>query len=196
MPLETICHGPRVRGSGWTRSTRSEGGTSNQILIAVAILISHPLLAQTPRLEVIQAMLQRPNDPWPRGKGHVVLAVPGCLEAGKGYHEPGAGFSPSFGSFGVSIWITDKDGKIQTTSDSIPLEDIRQDLVWKRNRELPAIQTETPHYRAFWSFAGNGRWQLDLSVQTNATRAFLLVRSVGPAGGPVRLLDWSNKQLR
>src|SRR6266536_833466 len=137
MPRKTFRHPPRVRGSGWSRSRRSEAGTPNPILIAVAILISQSLLAQTPRLEVIHAMLQRPNDPWPRGKGHVVLAVPGCLEANKGYHEPGAGFSPSFGSFGVSIWITDKDGKIETTSDRISLEDIRQELVWKRNRELP-----------------------------------------------------------
>src|SRR5437016_2431682 len=102
-----------------------------RLFAAAAVVLSQSLLAQTPRLEVIHAMLQRPDDPWPRGKGHVLLAVPGCLEANKGYHEPGAGFSPSFGSFGVSIWITDNDGKIETTSDSIPLEDIRQYLVWK-----------------------------------------------------------------
>src|ERR1043166_8151301 len=56
-----------------------------------ALSISHSLLAQSPRLDVIHAMLERPNDPWPRGKGHVVLAVPGCSEASKGYHEPGGG---------------------------------------------------------------------------------------------------------
>ena len=160
-------------------------------------LFSLPLLAQSPRLEVIKGMLQRPNDPWPRGKGHAVLAVPGCLEANKGYHEPGGSFSPSFGSFGVSIWITGDDGKIQATSDTMPIEEIQQKLLWQRNRELPAIQTETRHYRALWSFAGEGRWQLHLHVNTNAgTRAFLLLRSAGPAGGPVRLLDWSNRQLR
>jgi len=160
-------------------------------------LISQSLLAQSPRLEVIQAMLQRPNDPWPRGKGHVVLAVPGCSEASKAYHEPGGSFSPGFGSLGVSIWITDNDGKIQATSDNIPLDDIHQQMVWQRNRELPAIETGTPHYRALWSFVGDGRWQLSLSVNTNAdTKAFLVVRSAGPAGGPVRLLDWHNQQLR
>ncbi len=142
-------------------------------------------------------MLQRPNDPWPRGKGHVVLAVPGCPEASKGYHEPGGSFSPGFGSFGVSIWITDKGGKIEATSDSLPLDDVHQQLVWQRNRLLPAIQAETAHYRALWSFIGNGRWRLDLSLNTNAeTRASLLIRSVGPAAGPIQLLDWHNKQLR
>jgi hypothetical protein len=162
-----------------------------------ALSISHSLLAQSPRLDVIHAMLERPNDPWPRGKGHVVLAVPGCSEASKGYHEPGGGFSPEFGSFGVSIWMTDRDGKIQAASDTIPIEDIHQQLVWQKGRPLPAIQSDTPHFRALWSFAGDGRWQLRLSVNTNAdTKAFVVVRSVGPAGGPVRLLDWHNQQLR
>src|SRR6185295_13106150 len=104
------------------------------LFVLATVLISQSLLAQSPRLEVIQAMLQRPNDPWPRGKGHVLLAVPGCSEASKGYHEPGGSFSPGFGSLGVSIWITDHDGKIQATSDSIPLDDVRQQLVWQRNR--------------------------------------------------------------
>src|SRR6185295_13033090 len=94
------------------------------LFVLGTVLISQSLLAQSPRLEVIQAMLQRPNDPWPRGKGHVLLAVPGCSEANKGYHEPGGSFSPGFGSFGVSIWVTDIDGKIVATSDSLPLDEI------------------------------------------------------------------------
>src|SRR2546426_2422422 len=80
-------------------------------LFALAtVLIAQSLFAQSPRLELIQAMLQRPNDPWPRGKGHVVLAVPGCSGASKGYHEPGGSFSPGFGSLGISILITDSEG--------------------------------------------------------------------------------------
>lgn len=31
----------------------------------------------------------RPQDPWPRGEGHVVLARPGTPEAEKSWHEPG-----------------------------------------------------------------------------------------------------------
>jgi len=167
------------------------------LFVLATVLISQPLFAQSPRLDVIQAMLQRPNDPWPRGKGHVVLAVPGCSEANKGYHEPGGSFSPGFGSFGVSIWVTDNAGKIVATSDSLPFDEIDQKLVWLTNRTLPAIQTETPYYRARWVFAGDGRWQLDLNLQTEGDkRVFLAVRSVGPAGGPVNLLDWHNQQLR
>src|SRR5437870_5820937 len=106
---------------------RSRRGRAEFFALAT-VLISQSLFAQSPRLEVIQAMLQRPNDPWPRGKGHVVLAVPGCSEASKGYHEPGGSFSPSFGSFGVSIWVADNDGKIVATSDSLPPDEIDQKL--------------------------------------------------------------------
>src|SRR5207237_815796 len=100
------------------------------LFAAAAVVLSQSLSAQSPRLEVIHAMLQRPNDPWPGGKGHVVLAVPGCAEASKGYHEPGGSFSPSFGSFGVSIWVTDSAGKIVATSDNLPFDEIQQRLVW------------------------------------------------------------------
>jgi hypothetical protein len=178
-----------------TRATSA--ATGFRLLALGTVLISQLLIAQSPRLESIQAMLLRPDDPWPRGKGHVVLAVPGCSEASKGYHEPGGSFSPGFGSFGVSVWITGIDGRIQATSDSIPLDDIRQQLVWQQKRELPSIQTETPYYHALWSFVGEGRWRLDLSVHINAgMKAFVVVRSVGPAGGPVRILDWHDQQLR
>src|SRR5205809_5321984 len=111
-----------------------------ELFALATVLISRSLFAQSPRLEVIQAMLQRPNDPWPRGKGHVVLAVPGCSEASKGYHEPGGSFSPSFGSFGVSIWVADNDGKIVATGDSLPPDEIDQDLARLTNRKLRAIQ--------------------------------------------------------
>jgi hypothetical protein len=168
------------------------------LLMAVAAILPSGLLeAQSPRLELIHAMLQRPDDPWPRGKGHVVLALPGCPEASKGYHEPGGSFSPSFGSFGVSIWITDNAGKILATGDSLPPDEIQQQLVWLTNRKLPAIQTETPYYRARWSFAGDSRWQLDLNLPSASDKkCFVVIRSVGPAGGPVRLLDWHDQQLR
>ena len=66
----------------------------------------------TPRQEVLEAQRARPADPWPRGLGHVVLAVPGSLEAQKAYHEPGGSFSPEFRSFGVSFCITDPQGVI------------------------------------------------------------------------------------
>ena len=79
-----------------------------------ALLLMTAVLAQipTPRQEVLAEMETRPGDPWPRGIGHVLLAVPGSIEKQKAYHEPGGSFSPEVGSFGVSIWITDPKGAI------------------------------------------------------------------------------------
>jgi hypothetical protein len=70
-------------------------------------------VAQTPtaRQQVLEAEERaRPTGPWPRGRRHVVLALPGSSEKAKGYHEPGGSFSSEFGSFGVSSWITDLQG--------------------------------------------------------------------------------------
>jgi hypothetical protein len=82
---------------------------------------------------VREAMRQRPDDPWPRGQGHVVLATPGSSEDLKAYHEPGGGFSPAFASFGVSIWIGDAQGKLLATSDSLPLENLKQEFIWPKD---------------------------------------------------------------
>jgi len=143
---------------------------------------------------VLEAMKERPDDPWPRGQGHVILGVPGSSEEDKAYHEPGGSFSPAFASFGVSLWVLDARGEIVATSDSIPLEQVLQQLVWPREKDLPGIQTETPYYSATWSAAGAGRWHLSLRIKTPLSLA-LLVRSVGPASGPLRSLDWDGKRL-
>ena len=156
--------------------------------------------AETPRQSVAQAMILRPNDPWPRGKGHVVLAAPGSREEFKAYHEPGGSFSPAFGSFGVSLWVTDSKDRLITTSGALPLEQIEQRLVWPerplwpKRLDVPGVETKTPHYDALWSFAGEGRWQLRLRAKgTNSV--WLVVRSVGPAGAPMTSLHWLTDKL-
>jgi len=53
------------------------------------------------RLKVTEEIAMRPQDPWPRGMGHVVLAMPGTIETVKGYHELGGNFSPAPESFGM-----------------------------------------------------------------------------------------------
>jgi len=147
------------------------------------------------RLSVINAMKQRPKDPWPRGNGHVVLAIPGSREDFKAYHEPGGSFSPAFGSFGVSFWVTDDKDRLITTSDAIPMDRVEQELVWPdqpvwpRLPDIPGVRTRTPHYEVEWSLAEAGRWRLRLRPKgTNTT--WLVVRSVGPAGAPMTSLHW------
>ena len=151
-----------------------------------------------PRHEVQVQMQQRPTDPWPRGTEHVVLAAPGSREVNKAYHELGGSFSPSVGSFGVSLWLTDSQGNLETTSDSIPPSEIRQHLSGVDSREIPGILTETKEYQSLWSSTEPGRWTLNLKkTQTNTnTKPMVVIRSVGPAGGPIRSLDWNGQRLR
>jgi hypothetical protein len=151
---------------------------------------------KTARQIVLEAMAARPTDPWPRGDGHVVLAMPGCVDLRKAYHEPGGSFSPGLGTFGISIWVVDVRGSIRTTSDQIPMGQFKQQWVWQNEREIPGIQTDTPDYQAYWHGSGNGRWLLNLKTQVQDTEVTdLVIRSVGPAGGPVQRLDWDGKRL-
>jgi len=169
------------------------------LLLAAGLLLTDGR-CDTERQNVLGAMSTRRSDPWPRGRGHVVFAEPGTPEDYKGYLEPGGSFSPAFGSFGVSIWVTDANGRIITTSDQLQPSEINQRFVWPdkptwpKRTELPDILTRTPYYDAVWSSAGLGRWQLRLRTRgTNHTQ--LIVRSVGPAGAPLQSLHWLGEKL-
>jgi hypothetical protein len=150
----------------------------------------------TPRQQVLDAIQKRPTDPWPRGQGHVVLARPGTTEDEKAYHEPGGSFSPAFATFGISIWVVDRQGGLLSTSDSLPLEQIQQRFAWPEPNGIPALVTDTPYYTATWS-AGEtrGSWALDLQAK-GASQLALVVRSVGPSGAAMSALGWSGKKLR
>jgi hypothetical protein len=173
------------------------------ILLAINNLLQLEQASKFVRRETTQeaylvraAMKSRPNDPWPRSSGHVALAAPGSRETQKAYHEPGGSFSPSVGSFGVSIWITDEQGKLKTSSDNIPPSMFRQRLTWNDTGAIPAILTDSTYYRALWTSPSPGGWLLSLNTsQDAATRSMIVIRSVGPAGGPIRSLRWNGEQL-
>lgn len=147
--------------------------------------------------EIVQrAMQERPGDPWPRGLAHVVLATPGSQQPEKAYHEPGGSFSPAVGSFGVAIWVRDAAGNLKTTSDALPMSDIRQRFTWPDPQGVPAIATTTPHYEATWSYGAPGSAALELtSCGADQGRLEVVIRSVGPAGGPINKLSWNGSQL-
>jgi hypothetical protein len=150
----------------------------------------------TEREIVLREMERRPHDSWPRGVGHVLLGEPGSSRMQKAYHEPGGSFSPSPGSFGVSFWVKDEKGSLIATSDNIPLNQIKQDFAWLETAGIPAIKTKTPFYNTVWSFENTGRWQLDLKMKTEEpAEIFIVIRSVGPAGGPITSLDWDDNRL-
>ena len=145
---------------------------------------------------VRRAMAQRPDDPWPRGVAHVVLAIPGSQQPEKSYYEPGGSFSPAVGSFGVSIWVKNSAGDLKTTSDALPMKRIQQRFSWPNPKGVPAIVTTTPYYRATWSCAAAGTTVLELQRRGDGPeRIELAVRSVGPAGGPIEKIAWNDSQL-
>jgi hypothetical protein len=152
----------------------------------------------TERERVLVQQTFRKKVPWPRGKGHVLLALPGTAEIDKAYHEPGGSFSPAVGSFGVSIWVVDDEGWLVTTAETMALSGIRQTFVDLEGQPVPGIRTETPYYEALWSSRGGGRWNLRLLPGADYSRGHKLavvVRSAGPAGGPVRSLALEDHQL-
>ena len=122
------------------------------------------------------------------------MALPGTPEGGTAYHEPGGDFSPHAPSFGVSIWLCDANGRPVVTSQTVPLSDIQQRFAPSAHPNIPAIVTKTPYYQATWSRLDATHWELRFKNYTNHVPA-ILIRSVGPAGGPVTALDWDGEQV-
>ncbi len=168
------------------------GGWNNltQLRKAAAYVEAH----RSAHDRVTRQMNTRPADLWPRSTGHVVLGLPGSREVDKAYHEPGGSFSPSVGSFGVSIWVLDETGVPKEHSDNLPLGAIDQQFQWSEDRPLPGIRTHTDHYEARWTSVGVGAWRLELTPKTRS-KLVVAVRSVGPAGGPIENLGWNGRAL-
>jgi len=142
----------------------------------------------TPQQRVLSQMQARPADPWLRNEGHILLATPGSDLESKAYHEPGGSFSPGVGSFGVSIWVTDAQGNLKFTSDTIPLEKIQQQFVYSPQSAVPELLTKTEYYQATWSLVKPGSWKLQLSIPKSDVKPLVVIRSVGPAGGAIQSL--------
>jgi hypothetical protein len=150
----------------------------------------------TPQQQVEAQMKLRPADFGLRNVGHVVLANPNSSKTNKAFHDIGGSFSPQAGSFGVSIWVVDRQGNIKTTSDRIPSNEIQQQFTDFAPQKAPKILTKTKYYEASWSLPKAGSWQLNLkSLTSGDDRLVVAVRSVGPAGGAIPSLDWNGNRL-
>lgn len=156
---------------------------------------AHTATQFTPQRELMTTMMQQdPARPWPRSVGHVPLAVPGAPEGGTAYHEPGGDFSPQTPSFGVSLWFCDAQGLPVVISQTVPLNEIKQEFGPSAHATIPAIVTKTPYYQATWSRLDATRWELRLKNETSHVPV-IVIRSVGPAGGPVTALSHDGGQV-
>lgn len=154
----------------------------------------------TPQQQVESQQKLRPADFGLRNTGHVVLANPTSSTTNKAFHDVGGSFSPQAGSFGVSIWVIDRQGNIKTTSDRLPVNEIQQQFTDVDPQKAPKILTKTKYYEASWSLPKAGSWQLNLksltSSETNSgDRLVVAIRSIGPAGAAIPSLDWNGNRL-
>jgi hypothetical protein len=138
---------------------------------------------------------------WNRGDTHVILGMPGCLEAFKTPVEPGNSFSPGPGTYGVSSWFY-VEGKLHA-----PEEKELSELVWSfEEGSLPVLNSkwkagnisvssnlftdgdyESSNYKNYFTveLTNNAPQPLELSF-------YLVLRSFGAAGGPIKSLSYKD----
>jgi hypothetical protein len=135
---------------------------------------------------------------WNRGDTHIILGVPGSLEAFKTPVEPGNSFSPGPGTYGVSSWVF-VDGALHAPEEK-PLEE----LDWrfeegflpvlhsKWNADCIAVSSslftdgdvETSDYRDYFTVE-----LTNTSTQVKDASLYLVIRSFGAAGGEIKELS-------
>lgn len=147
---------------------------------------------------------EHPDWIWPRADSHIVLSAEGAPEVYKTFVEPGGSFSPGVGSFGVSVWVWLEDEQRLVAPELLPREAIR-------DRLLGGI---LPICRSRWRA---GALELDLRLaaepcpdpwhvldtfccrvvnrgrQAAPALVLLVLRSLGPAGGPLRSIAYNHE---
>jgi hypothetical protein len=131
---------------------------------------------------------------WHRSDTHVMLGVPRSHESLKTVVEPGNSFSPGVGSFGVSTWVyAHRAGRLYAP-EQMPLEELhwrfldghlpvlistwRAGAVEVESRLLADGDADLCDVKDFFSVALRSEAGAEVSL-------YLVVRSFGPAGGPV-----------
>jgi hypothetical protein len=145
---------------------------------------------------IAQEKLRRPNDPWPKTNGIIFLATPGSPIEAKGLLAPGGSFSPGLDSFGISLWVTDIRGNIKESTDTIPLNQIKQGFEWSVNSLLPSVFIQHDWFNIRWSCIGQGQWRLKINTSTPAEhRIFIILRRAGPSNGRINSLEVQQNRL-
>ncbi len=138
---------------------------------------------------------------WNRSDTHVILGVPGSLDAFKTPVEPGNSFSPGPGTYGISTWIF-TDGKLHA-----PEEKCIDELEWTfEEGHLPVLHSKWQAGDVMVSsclFADGNLAASDLkdyltvALENSGEMAreltfYLTIRSFGASGGPIRQLACRN----
>lgn len=141
---------------------------------------------------------EHPDWIWPRSDTRVFLGEPGGPEGAKTTVEPGNSFSPGMASYGITWWL--RYGDRLFSPEEAPLEE----LTWEFEEGwLPVIHCRTTvdcvniHSELFQdgtckdqSEAVTGRLRVtNTGTRERSMELFLVLRSAGPAGGPVRSIE-------
>lgn len=92
-----------------------------------------------PSYDYLEMKKRNPDWVWPRSDTHAVLGVPGSLECYKTWVEPGNSFSPGISSFGVSVWIWDKNKKEWYIPERMKLDKLKWSF---KDGKLPILISE------------------------------------------------------
>jgi hypothetical protein len=138
---------------------------------------------------------------WNRSDTHVILGVPGSLDAFKTIIEPGNSFSPGPGSYGISNWIFVND-KLHA-----PEEKCIDDLKWNYHEGyIPVLRSEWTADQIMLSSElftdgdyalSNYQVYFSIDVSNMSTAPvnlsfYLVIRSFGASGGPIKQLSHRN----
>lgn len=141
---------------------------------------------------------------WNRSDTHVILGVPGTLDAWKSPVEPGNSFSPGPKSYGVSTWIR-YNGKLFA-----PELMKADDLTWSfENGYLPLLNSRwmAEDLEITSSLFTDGDADVsdiydyltlkiaNTGCETAEFQAYMVIRSFGAAGGEVRSLKREGNRL-
>lgn len=152
-------------------------------------------LYESEKMKEVRA--EHPDWIWNRGDTHVVLGVPGSLEAFKTPVDPGNSFSPGPGTYGVSSWVY-ADGSLHAP-ETMPLETIRWRFedgylpvlhsVWQAGPIGVHSELFTVGDNEISDYFDYFRVELtNTSAAPVEARFFLVIRSFGAAGGELRKL--------
>jgi hypothetical protein len=154
-------------------------------------------------IETLLMLAKHPEWIPPRSDVRVFLGEPGAPEAVKTTVEPGNAFSPGMRSFGVTWWIRFPENGVLFAPEEAPLEDLR----WSyEGGYLPILNCQAHagglevRHTLFQDGTATARTEAvcgelritNLLGSVVSVQVYVVLRSLGPAGGPLRDLAISD----